>query len=387
MSNSDTETTENENGRLSGFVKVAIFVALLGAGGLYGARYYIESLPFEKTDDAFIDGDIIAISPQVSGEAVEVLVDSNQDVEAGELLLVIDPEYYEGRWAHQTAAIELAEARRRTAETTVELVRMTTKARVQQVESELLEIQAGFEEARAQVKAAEAEAVRAELEHERQQRGDESIFTQRESDYAESLVQVARAELSKAKNGVAAAQAAIEVVEARLIDALSGRQLVKVRESEVAQYAAEVKVERAALKQVELDLRHTKIYAPCAGRVTRKSVDAGEQVRVGQRLLAIVPKEVWVEANFRETQLTDMRPGQPVEIRVDTYPRRVFMGRVESIQSGSGARFSLLPPENATGNYVKIVQRIPVKIVFDESPGDEFLLVPGMSVVPRVRVR
>ncbi len=387
MSTSDTETTENGNGRLSGFIKAAIFVALLGAGGLYGVRYYIESLPFEKTDDAFIDGDIIGISPQVSGEAVEVLVESNQDVEAGELLLVIDPEYYEGRLAHQLAAIELAEARRRTAETTVELVRMTTEARVQQVESELLEARAGLEEARAQVKAANAEAVRAELEHERHQRGNESIFTQRERDYAESLVQVARAELSKARNGVAAAQAAIEVVEARLINALSGRQQVKVRESEVAQYAAEVEVERAALKQVELDLRHTKIYAPCAGRVTRKSVDAGEQVRVGQRLLAIVPKEVWVEANFRETQLTDMRPEQPVEIRVDTYPHRVFMGRVESIQSGSGARFSLLPPENATGNYVKIVQRIPVKIVFDESPGDEFLLVPGMSVVPKVRVR
>ncbi|MCH7909075.1 MAG: HlyD family secretion protein, partial [Candidatus Hydrogenedentes bacterium] len=119
----------------------------------------------------------------------------------------------------------------------------------------------------------------------------------------------------------------------------------------------------------------------------RKSVDEGEQVQVGQVLMAIVPKEVWVEANFRETQLTHMRVGQAVEIRVDTYRDRVFMGKVESIQAGTGARFSLLPPQNATGNYVKVVQRLPVKIVFDEAPEDELLLVPGMSVVPKVRVR
>jgi membrane fusion protein (multidrug efflux system) len=173
----------------------------------------------------------------------------------------------------------------------------------------------------------------------------------------------------------------------RLADARSGPQLVKVREKKVNEYAAEIEVARAALNQAALDLEHTKVYAPCDGRVTRKSIDVGEQVQVGRFLMAIVSKEVWVEANFRETQLTDMRVGQSVEIRVDTYPGRVFVGHVESIQAGTGSRFSLLPPQNATGNYVKVVQRVPVKILFDELPEDDLLLVPGMSVIPKVRVR
>ena len=184
-----------------------------------------------------------------------------------------------------------------------------------------------------------------------------------------------------------AAEAAVEAVLGRLSDAQSGPQKVMVSETEVEQRAAEVDVEASALKQAELDLKHTKVYAPISGRVTRKTVDEGEQLQIGQVVMAIVPKEVWIEANFRETQLTDMRPGQPVEIRVDTYKDRIFMGTVHSIQAGTGARFSLLPPQNATGNYVKVVQRLPVKIVFDEPPEDELLLVPGMSVVPRVRVR
>lgn len=383
----DAATIPVAQRRFPPLLKPALFLAVLSVAGVVGGRYYIASRPFEKTDDAFIEGDIIGISPQVSGEALQVLVETNQEVEAGDLLLIIDPEYYEDRLAHQGASIALAKARRRTAESNVKLVRMTTKARLQQVEAETLEARAGLEEARAQVDAAVAEAIRAELEFERHQSGDDSIFTQREIDSASSLVRIARAELAKSRKRVAAAEAAIEVVLGRLADARSGQQRVKVQEMEVEQYAAEVEVERAALKQIELDLGRTKIYAPVAGRVTRKSVDEGEQLRVGQRLMAIVPKEVWVVANFRETQLTDMKPGQPVEIRVDTYPGTLFMGTVESIQSGTGARFSLFPPQNATGNYVKVVQRIPVKILFDDPPDGGYLLVPGMSVVPRVRVR
>jgi membrane fusion protein (multidrug efflux system) len=137
----------------------------------------------------------------------------------------------------------------------------------------------------------------------------------------------------------------------------------------------------------ELQLSYTKIYAPVSGRITRRTVEVGDYVEVGQELTAIVPDDLYVTANYKETQLTLMRPGQPVEIRIDAFPKKVFKGRVDSIQRGSGAAFSLLPPENATGNYVKIVQRVPVKIVFDEPPDPAYPLGPGMSVVPEVRIR
>jgi membrane fusion protein (multidrug efflux system) len=150
---------------------------------------------------------------------------------------------------------------------------------------------------------------------------------------------------------------------------------------------ADIAQAQAALAQAELDLSHTKIYAPEDGVVTKKVVVEGALLNPGQPLLAIVPDELYVTANFKETQLTWMRPGQPVEIKVDAYPGKVFAGKVDSVQAGSGAAFSLLPPENATGNYVKVVQRVPVKIVFTEAPDENFPLGPGMSVEPEVKVK
>lgn len=364
----------------------ALLVALIAAGLGAGALYVVKSRPYEWTDNAFIEGDVVLVSPQVSGRVLEMCVSANQEVRAGDLLLVIDPEYYASRLAYEQASLKLAEARRSTGESAVELTQVTTEARLQQVEAELTEARAGLEEARAEVKAAEAEATRAEQDFKRYDLPGQSVFSQQEKDLASASVHVARARLAKAGKQVTAAEAAIDAVLGRLADAKSAPQQVAVRRSEVSQYAAEVEVARAALRQAELDLEHTRIVAPVSGRVTRKSVNVGEQVQVGRVLMAIVPKDVWVVANFRETQLKRIRPGQPVEIRVDTYRDKVLMGRVHSIQAGTGARFSLLPPQNATGNYVKVVQRLPVKIVFDVPPDPELLLVPGMSVVPRVRV-
>jgi membrane fusion protein (multidrug efflux system) len=150
---------------------------------------------------------------------------------------------------------------------------------------------------------------------------------------------------------------------------------------------AEIEQARAAVQQAELELSYTTIVAPEAGRITRKSVEAGAYVQVGQALLAVVSDDLWIVANFKETQLTNMTPGQPVEISVDAYPHALFKGHVDSIQAGTGAHFSLLPPENATGNYVKVVQRVPVKIVFDAPPDPQHALAPGMSVVPEVKIR
>lgn len=365
-----------------------IFVAALAAGGIaLGAMYYINSLPYEWTDDAFIEGEVVLVSPQVSGRVIRVYIVSNQKVKAGDLLLEIDPEYYEVQFALQQATVKLAETRKRTGESLLDLADVTTRADLQQAEAELAEARAGLDEAKAEVEASDAEANRAEQEFTRHQVDTESVFTQREKDFASASVRVARARLAKARKQVVAAKAAIDAALGRLANANSAPAQMQVRSSEVEQFAAEIDVERETLRQAELDLSHTKIYAPVSGRIARKAVNRGEVIQVGQRVMAIVSKDVWVVANFRETQLARMKPGQPVEIRVDTYRGRTLMGHVDSIQAGTGARFSLLPPQNATGNYVKVVQRLPVKILFDEPPSPDLLLVPGMSVVPKVRVQ
>jgi len=165
------------------------------------------------------------------------------------------------------------------------------------------------------------------------------------------------------------------------------RQQLDNAEATAASAQAALERERGALQQAELNLSYTKLVAPEAGRITKKSAEPGAYIQVGQTLMAIVPDRVWVTANFKETQLTYMRPGQKVTIKVDAFPGREFEGHVDSIQSGTGERFSVLPPENATGNYVKVVQRIPVKILIDTPPDPAFQLAPGMSVVPSVRVK
>jgi membrane fusion protein (multidrug efflux system) len=181
-------------------------------------------------------------------------------------------------------------------------------------------------------------------------------------------------------------------LEARRIRALIPDQAVSKQDMDNAvarerTALAQVARSEAAVQQASLDLSYTKIFAPEAGRITRKRVERGAYVQVGQTLFVIVPDQVWVVANYKETQLEYMRPGQPASIHVDAYPDKVFHGHVDSIQAGSGAAFSLLPPENATGNYVKVVQRVPVKIVIDDPPDDEHVLGPGMSVVPEIQVR
>jgi membrane fusion protein (multidrug efflux system) len=162
---------------------------------------------------------------------------------------------------------------------------------------------------------------------------------------------------------------------------------VTLAQATVATAEANIGQSEAAVRQAELNLSYTKVTAPEAGRVTRRVVEQGNYIQPGQSLLAIVPKNIWVVGNFKETQLTHMRPGQPVEVEVDAYPQFKFKGHVDSIQNGAGARFSLFPPENATGNYIKVVQRVPVKIALDEMPESDLALGPGMSVVPKVRVK
>jgi membrane fusion protein, multidrug efflux system len=420
-------------------------VVLLAVAAVAGWRYYTYFMAHEWTDDAFIEGRIIQISPKVAGHVLRVYVTDNQEMHQGDLLLEIDSRDYTARLMQARAVLQAALTKQQAAQSSVELVNVTSNAGIQQAtasvalaksavqtahaqvvtaRSRLEQTRAQVDtalanaaQARAQVVAAEAEVTRADADVKRAQelyRGDQ-IVSRRDLDHATKDARVAAAQLEAARKKVSAADAQVaearaaqqtaaeglhymesQVLEAqarvdealgRLAAANAAPHQVAMSRSQADTASAEVAQARAAVEHAELELASTKLYAPAAGRVTRKAVEAGAYVQVGQAVMAIVPHDVWVVANFMETQLARMRPGQPVEVKVDAYPTKVFMGHVDSMQAGTGSRFSLLPPENATGNFVKVVQRIPVKIVFDTAPGPDYPLSPGMSVVPVVRVQ
>lgn len=421
-----------------------IAAIVLLAGAIVGVRYWLYSRSHESTDDAFIDGHIIQISPKASGYVTKIYVDDNQQVKAGDLIVEIDPRDYETRLQQAKAALEAGLARENEARANVALTRASGSAGVQQAratvqrsrsnvgasraaaassegrasqaESAIATAQANLEQARSLVTAAEAEATRANSDVARyQQLLDKDEISRQQLDQAIATARTANAQLASAQQRVAAAtaqvsearaaqvaatqtarqtatqiggaQAAVSEALGGLAQANTAQQKVAVSEAQAKTAGATTEQLRAAVQQAELELSYTKIYAPEAGRVTRKSVEEGALVQIGQPLLAIVPGEVWVTANFKESQIGGMVAGQAVEISVDAYPDKVFKGHVDSIQAGTGSRFSLIPPENATGNYVKVVQRVPVKIVFDEPPDSRHLLAPGMSVVPEVKVK
>ncbi|HYQ92616.1 MAG TPA: HlyD family secretion protein [Candidatus Competibacteraceae bacterium] len=323
---------------------------LAAAGGIYYYRHYMA--PFESTDDAFIEGHVTPVAPQVAGRVIRLLVKDNQEIKQGDLLLEIDPRDYEARLSQSRANLAAA------------------RSQLEQAKAQVAVDQATADQQRAAVVSAKAEAARAQADLQRYQSVERRAVSRSQLDLAETQAQSNAAAFDVARNRAKAAEANVTLSKANVETA-----------------AAKVQQAEAALRQAELDLSYTKVIAPEAGRVTRRTIEQGAYVQPGQQLLALVPDSVWVVANYKETQLTDMRPGQPVDITVDAYPDRAFTGKVDSIQAGTGARFSLLPPENAVGNYVKVVQRVPVKIVFDGPLDPALDIAPGMSVVPKVRVR
>jgi len=417
---------------------------ILIVGLIVGFIYYLHGRHYESTDDAFIEGHVIQISPRVAGHIQQVPVDDNQQVKAGDLLVVLDPRDFQARLDQARAALDVAEARVRGAKSSVSVTSATTRAgmtqatsgveqaqanlaaaqaavataqsMVRQAEADVLTEKANTSQAQADVAAAEASETQAQQDLKRyRDLIGEGAVSQQQLDQQATNEKTARARLASAREKVASAQAKVAAAEAKrravqnqllqaetqakavqaaigeatgkLESASSAPHQVAVSRSQEASRQAEYEQSKAQLDAAELDLSYTKIPAPEAGLVTRKSAEPGAYVQVGQALMAIVSKNVWVVANFKETQLTLMRPGQRVTIDVDAYPGVKFRGKVDSIQSGTGARFSLLPPENASGNYVKVVQRVPVKIVFDPPPDPSHLLAPGMSVIPSVKVR
>ncbi|HXW50257.1 MAG TPA: HlyD family secretion protein [Xanthobacteraceae bacterium] len=339
----------NSLGRRRGLVVAialgtVILLLLLAAWWLYARQY-------ESTDDAFIDTRAVQISAQVAAAIVDVPVTDNQLVEAGAELARLDDRDFIAQRDQAKAQVNQGQAS------------------VVNLAAQIVTQQAKIDQANRQVAQAQAAL----------------IFAQQESDRYQQLAAKGTGTIEQAQqysSNLLQSQAALAAAQA---NALATEKQIPVLEAQRDLANAQLAQGQAALAQAEANLSRTIITAPVAGRVTKLTAAKGAYAAVGQTLMMFVPRDVWVTANFKETQLDLMRPGQPVDIEIDAYPDRAFKGHVDSIQSGSGTAFSLLPAENATGNYVKIVQRVPVKIVFDKQP--DVLLGPGMSVVPTVKVR
>jgi len=367
-----------------------------------GWRYISYAMAHESTDDAFIAAHVVAISPKIAGYVAKVHVDDNWPVRQDGLLIEIDPRDFEARLAQARANLAAAVAQHRAANINVQVTGTTSGAGLEQAEfsvrgakRQIEQAQSRLEQAQAEVAAAAAEAALARVDLVRyEELVPYGAVTQQERDRAKTTNETAQSNLEAARKAEQAAAEAVRLAEAQFGEAVARLNSAKVAPHQVAYSRAQVDTTsaqiaqlEAAVRQAELELSYTKIAAPESGKITRKSVEPGNYVQVGQTVFSIVPDQVWVIANFKETQLRYMRPGQPAMIYIDAYPNQVFKGHVDSIQSGSGAAFSLLPPENATGNYVKVVQRVPVKIVIDDPPDPNYVLGPGMSAVPEVKVR
>jgi membrane fusion protein, multidrug efflux system len=331
-----------------------------------GLRYLAESLTHEWTDDAFLDADVVSLAPKVGGQVKQVHVRNNQAVKAGDLLVEIDPRDLAVILEQKGAALKAAQANQELLKASFELRRTqigTAEATTKQSAAEVAAAEATTEKAKADLKRAE-ELIQ------------NHTISPQEFDSARAAATAAEANLKAARERTASDQSKVTEAKAQLE---TSRKALEWGDAQAHQAEADA---RAA----EQNLSYAQVTAPVDGYVTKKAVESGDYVQVGQRLMALVPRDMYVTANFKETQVEHIRPGQAVKITLDSAGDQVFGGHVESIMAGSGARFSLLPPENAVGNYVKVVQRIPVKILFDGPVTAGHVLGPGMSVVPSVRV-
>ncbi|MEW6053926.1 MAG: HlyD family secretion protein [Nitrospirota bacterium] len=360
----DASAQGNKKKKKIGFLVLGVIV-LLGAVALFFyLRYKATHI---TTDDAFIDGRIHTIASRIKGTVKAVYVKENQAVRQGDLLIEIDPADYEVKVQEAMSGVSAEKAKFAEAE-----------ARIGVSRTQLAELGAAVETAKAGLDLQEALLRQAARDSERAENLYKSETISRER-YEKTVTayNVAMAQVRAAKEQLKQAEKALETQKAvtKQVEALKEAQHSAIREKEAKYHAA------------RLNFGYTKIYAPSDGYITKKSVETGNQIETGQPLMAVVPlDDIWVTANYKETLLEKIRPGQKVKIKVDTYSRKSFSGRVESIMSGTGAVFSLFPPENATGNYVKVVQRIPVKIVLDKDTDKEHVLRIGMSVVPTVLI-
>lgn len=319
-------TEKNPNDKRPSYLKKRVIIPTITAILLIllGGYFLVHSLFYQSTDDAFVEGHIVSVAPRVSGPVEKMLITDNQPVKKGDLLIVIDSSTYEVKLAQSKAKLNEA------------------NANLKMVEKDIISTNSKLDFAKK----------------------DFERYSLMYDDGATS-----KQNYESSKNN-------LTVAEADYNSALAKKDSIN----------AQIEKLEASVKEDELNLSYTKIYAPQDGLITSRSVEQGNYLQIAQPMFSIVPEKVWVVANFKETQLTNIKIGQPVNIKIDTYPNKKFKGKVDSIQRATGAKASLFPPENAVGSYVKIVQRIPVKILFEEDIS-KYNIVPGMSVVPEVKVR
>lgn len=378
---------------------LGLVVLILIVGGIFAWRYFTS---YESTDDAQIDGHINSVSARVSGHVLKLNVDDNQYVEKGTVLVEIDPADYEVAVAQAQADYDDALAQSSASDINVPITDVSTSSQVVTAQAEVATTKAGVAAARQQFDAAKANVAQADANNMKAQNDlvrykqliDKQEISQQQYDQAIASAQAAAATVAAARANADAAQAQIEQAQGKLQQAnadlrtaLTAPQTMRATRSRAASAKANAERKRAQLDQALLNLQYTKVVAPVTGIVSNRTVEVGQNVQAGQEMLKVIPLEdIWVTANFKETQLRGMRAGQKVDIDVDA-TGKTYRGQVDSIAGASGSRFSLLPPENATGNYVKVVQRIPVKIIFDKDALKGHELRPGMSVEPKVWIR
>jgi len=380
-------------------IAIIIAVVVLLVVGFFVYRYVTS---YESTDDAQVDGHINSVSARITGHVIKLNFQDNQYVQAGTVLVEIDPADYQVAYQRAKADYENAQAAAIAAGVNVPITDVNTSSQVSSADADVSNARAGitaarqqFEAAKAQLDEAEANNVKAQNDLGRyKQLVDKQEISQQQYDQAVAAAKANAATVQAAHANVDAAQAQVIQAQSRLAQAEAGwrnaqtapRQMQVIR-SRAAAAEADVQQKKADLDQAQLNLQYTRIVAPIAGVATGRTVEVGQNVSPGQEFLKVIPlDDIWITANFKETQLRDMKVGQPVTIEVDANGRS-YKGKVDSFAGASGARFSLLPPENATGNYVKVVQRIPVKIVLDPGENKDRSLLPGMSVDPKVWIR
>jgi membrane fusion protein (multidrug efflux system) len=385
----------------------AVLGIIAAAAVLLGAGYFIRNaFLYEGTDDAQIVGHIMPLSARINGQVLHASVIEGQIVHAGDVLVSIDPEDYKIAVQQAQATLADALASASSSHWNVPITSVAANSNLDSAKTAVSNAEAGvraagqnFAGAKAQLVQAEANAAKSDSDLVRYEKlvATEDVSRQ-QYDQAVAAAAANRAAVESAKAVVQGAEQAVRQAEGRLLQADADLRTAQTAPQQISQMharalAADAQVDqrRAQMDQAALNLAYTLIRSPVTGIIGKKSVEVGQNVSIGQELLTVVPlDDIWATANFKETQLAHMRPGQPVEIKVDAYGRS-WKGHVTNLGGGTGSVFSLLPPENATGNYVKVVQRVPVRIDFDRVPGQTFnaegLLKPGLSVEPDVRVR
>ncbi|HXM12384.1 MAG TPA: HlyD family secretion protein [Terriglobales bacterium] len=371
-----------------------------------GGLFFWSSFAWESTDDAQVDGHIMPLSARINGYVHGVPVIEGQLVHVGDVLVTIDPKDYEIAVDQAKATFADAQAIAASSRYNVPITSVTTQSNLDSAGTAVLNAEAGlkgaeqnFESARAMLEQAKANSAKSDADLVRyEQLVAKEDISRQQYDGAVAAATANRAAVASATAGVQVAEQAVQQARGKLLQASAdlrtaqtAPQQVSMTRAQADAADAQARERKAQFDQAELNLSYTVVRSPVTGIIGKKTVEVGQNVGIGQELVEVVPlDDVWVTANFKETQLAHMRPGQPVEIKVDAYGR-TWKAHVTNMGAGAGSVFSLLPPENATGNYVKVVQRVPVRIDFDRTPGPDFnaegLLKPGLSVEPEVRVR